>query len=158
MDRPKNKKKLDENIERYKEAGDFTKNEKIEFLSELTGMFPMALVLPEDVKGVLSKNCIPPISEFDKSLGTCWGIPRNMNLRKSKNNKWFAIIDLIDSNNKITKIRYWGVDQKTIRDQIPLNEVYVLKPQYSDSWGFSTRGPVDKSWCRMTLNTEEKNK
>ena len=78
-----------------------------------------------------------------------------MNLRKSKNGKWFAVIDLIDSNNKITKIRYWGVDQKTIRDQIPLNEVYVLKPQYSDSWGFSTRGPVDKSWCRMTTNTEE---
>jgi DNA polymerase III alpha subunit len=153
LDRPKNKKKLDENIERYKEAGDFTNNEKIEFLTELTGMFPMSLVLPEEIEKLLERSCVPPISEFDPALGRCWGIPRHMNLRKSKTGKWFAVIDLIDSNNVVTKIRYWGVDQKTIRDEIPLNEVYVIKPQYSDGWGFSTRGHVDKSWCRMTTNT-----
>jgi len=155
VDRPKNKKKLDENIEAYKEAGDFTKDEKVEFLSELTGIFPMSLVVPEHVKASLDKYYVPPISEFDPELGACWGIPRNVNLRKSKSGKWFAVIDLIDSNSKLTKIRYWGVNKDTIRDEILLNEVYVIKPQYSDGWGFSTRGHVDKAWRRMTTNRED---
>ena len=115
----------------------------------------MSLVLSEDVKSSLKKYCVPPISEFDADLGVCWGIPRSLNLRKSKNGKWFAIINLIDSNNKLTKIRYWGVNKDTIRDNILLNEVYVIKPQYSDGWGFSTRGHVDRTWKRMTTNKEQ---
>ena len=155
MDRPKNKKKLDENIERYKEAGDFTKDEKVEFLSELTGIFPLSMVCPEDLVSSFLKRGIPPISDYDSDLQYCWAIPRNINLRKAKSGKWFAVIDLIDSNSKLTKIRYWGVNKDTIRDQILLNEVYVIKPQYSEGWGFSTRGHVDKAWCRMTTNREE---
>jgi DNA polymerase-3 subunit alpha len=154
QDRPKNRKKLTENIERYAEAGDFSKDEKIEFLTELTGIFPMSLVVPPDVQMSLEKYCVPPISEFDAELGACWGIPRNVNLRKSSNGKWFAVIDLIDSNSEVTKLRYWGVDKDTIRDEILINEVYVIKPQYSEGWGFSTRGHVDKTWKRMTINKE----
>lgn len=62
----------------------------------------MNLVAPEEVQESLAKFCVPPISEFDSVLGACWGIPRNINLRKSKNGKWFAVIDLIDSNSKLT--------------------------------------------------------
>ena len=69
--------------------------------------------------------------------------------------KWFAVIDLIDSNSKLTKLRYWGVNKDTIRDEILLNEVYIIKPQYSDGWGFSTRGHVDRTWKRMTTNKED---
>jgi len=155
VDRPKNHKKLAENIEGYKEAGDFSLNDKVEFLTELTGIFPMNLVVPEEVRQSMEKFCVPPISEFDSALGACWGIPRNLNLRKSKNGKWFAVIDLIDSNSKLTKLRYWGVNKDTIRDEILLNEVYIIKPQYSDGWGFSTRGHVDRSWKRMTTNKEQ---
>ena len=81
----------------------------------------MSLVAPEEVKSSLEKYCVPPISEFDAALGACWGIPRNINLRKSKNGKWFAVIDLIDSNSKLTKLRYWGVDKDKIHQQILLN-------------------------------------
>lgn len=155
MDRPKNRKKFAENLERYKEAGDFSKNDRVEFLSELTGIFPLSLVAPQEVQDSLKRFCVPPISEFDPEIGACWGIPRNLNLRKSKNGKWFAVIDLIDSNSKLTKLRYWGVNKDTIRDEILLNEVYVIKPQFSEGWGFSTRGYVDRAWKRMTLNREE---
>jgi DNA polymerase III subunit alpha len=155
MDRPKNRKKFAENLERYKEAGDFSKNDRVEFLSELTGIFPLSLVASQEVQDSLKRFCVPPISEFDAEIGACWGIPRNLNLRKSKNGKWFAVIDLIDSNSKLTKLRYWGVNKDTIRDEILLNEVYVIKPQFSEGWGFSTRGHVDRAWKRMTLNREE---
>ena len=115
----------------------------------------MELVVDHKIQARLDELYVPPISEYDPQLGACWGIPRNVNLRKSKNGKWFAVIDLIDSNSKLTKIRYWGVNKDTIRDEILLNEVYVIKPQYSEGWGFSTRGHVDKAWKRMTTNREQ---
>ena len=153
--RPKNAKKLAENIESHKDLGDFSKDVKIENLTEITGVFPISMVYDDITKMKLESRYIPPISEFDADLGACWGIPRNVNTRKSKNKKWFAIIDLIDSNNVLTKVRIWNVDYEKIKKQIVLNEVYVIKPNYSDGWGFSTRGHVDMSWCRMTTHMED---
>ena len=153
--RPKNAKKLLAHIEEHKDKGDFSKDRRIENLTEITGIFPISMVYDEITQMKLEARCIPPISEFDADLGACWGIPRNVNVRKSKNKKWFAIIDLIDSNNVLTKVRIWNVDYEKIRQQIVLNEVYAIKPNYSDGWGFSTRGHVDSSWCRMTIHTED---
>ena len=153
--RPKTPKKLLAHIEEYKDKGDFSKDRRIENLTEITGIFPISMVYDDITKMKLEARYIPPISEFDADLGACWGIPRNVNVRKSKNKKWFAIIDLIDSNNVLTKVRIWNVDYEKIRQQIVLNEVYALKPNYSDGWGFSTRGHVDSSWCRMTIHMEE---
>ena len=144
QDRPKNLKKLAENIETYKEAGDFSLDDKVEFLTELTGIFPMGMVLTESLKDKIESRFIPAISDYDQSLGACWAIPRNVNARKSKNGKWFYVVDVIDSNNVITKIRCWGVDRE--RDIIYINRPYVIKPKYSDGWGFSTYGAVDKLW------------
>ena len=144
VDRPKSLKKLAENIETYKEAGDFCLNDRIEFLTELTGTFPMSMVITDEVLDKLSKRYVPPISEFDPDLGVCWGIPRNVNARKTKNGKWFYVIDVIDSNNIITKIRCWGIKRET--DEIYLNRPYIIKPKYNDNWGFSTFGRVDNLW------------
>jgi len=155
QNRPKNPKKLLAHIEEHKDKGDFSKDRRIENLTEITGIFPINMVYDEVTKMKLEARYIPPISEFDPDLGACWGIPRNVNVRKSKNKKWFAIIDLIDSNNVLTKVRIWNVDYEKIKKQIVLNEVYAIKPNYSDGWGFSTRGHVDSTWCRMTIHTEE---
>ena len=155
QNRPKNPKKFLAQIEEYKDKGDFSKDRRIENLTEITGIFPISMVYDDVTKMKLEARCIPPISEFDPDLGACWGIPRNVNVRKSKNKKWFAIIDLIDSNNVLTKVRIWNVDYEKIKKQIVLNEVYAIKPNYSDGWGFSTRGHVDSTWCRMTIHTEE---
>jgi DNA polymerase-3 subunit alpha len=144
VDRPKSLKKLAENIETYKEAGEFSLNDKVEFLTELTGTFPMSMVITAEVLDKLEKRFIPPISEFDADLGVCWGIPRKVNARKSKNGKWFYVVDVIDSNNVITKIRCWGVRRD--KDEIYLNRPYVIKPKYQDNWGFSTFGAVDNLW------------
>jgi len=155
QNRPKNPKKLLAHIEEHKDKADFSKDRRIENLTEITGIFPINMVYDEITKMKLEARFIPPISEFDADLGACWGIPRNVNVRKSKNKKWFAIVDLIDSNNVLTKVRIWNVDYEKIKKQIVLNEVYAIKPNYSDGWGFSTRGHVDRTWCRMTVHTEE---
>jgi DNA polymerase-3 subunit alpha len=155
QNRPKNPKKFLAQIEEHKDKGDFSKDRRIENLTEITGIFPINMVYDKITKMKLESRFIPPISEFDADLGACWGIPRNINVRKSKNKKWFAIIDLIDSNNVLTKVRIWNINHEKIKSQIVLNEVYAIKPNYSDGWGFSTRGHVDNTWCRMTIHMEE---
>ena len=45
VDRPKNLKKLAENMELYRPEGDFSEMDIIQFKSDLTGVFPMNLVI-----------------------------------------------------------------------------------------------------------------
>ena len=71
-DRPKNKKKFHENIQKYKSEPDFTEEQKIENLVSLTGIFPFDIVVDKKVRERIKANCVPPISLFDKDLLFCW--------------------------------------------------------------------------------------
>ena len=144
VDKPKTKKKLLENIETYRAEKNFSEEERISSLTSLTGIFPFHLVLPQEVQDGLRRNCIPPISEFDKDLGIGWLIPREVTKRKTKTGKPFYVVTAIDGNSETTRIRCWGVDPE--KDVLHLNRPYIIKPQYNDAWGFSTRGPVGKCW------------
>jgi DNA polymerase III alpha subunit len=148
VDKPKNKKKLGENIESYRPEGSFTNSERIQNIQTLTGIYPINMVLNDRAKGIIDNYMVPPISEYDADLGAAWCIPIRVNQKKSKNGKWFYIIDVIDSNSEMTKIRCWGVNPS--KDHIFLNKPYVLKyPKYNETWGFSTYGAVDKKWMMI---------
>jgi DNA polymerase-3 subunit alpha len=144
VDRPRNIKKLAENIDKYKTEGSFTEEERIEFIADLTGIFPMSMVLTEDVHRRLNELCVPAISEFDPDLMICWCIPRSVTLKKTRNGKSFYVVEVIDSNSVTTRIRCWSVNKD--KDKIYLNRPYMIKPRYNDQWGFSTYGRVDNSW------------
>ena len=144
VDKPKNKKKLNENIETYRGEKSFSEEERIAFLTELTGVFPFNLVVPPEIVQGLRRNCIPPISEFDLDLMVGWLVPREVVKRKTKTGKPYYIVVAIDSNSETTKIRCWGVDPE--KDKIHINRPYIIRPKYNETWGFSTRGPVGKSW------------
>ncbi len=135
--RPRKEKNLIENIEKYKDEGDFTNYEKIEHLSSLTGAFPLSLVMDDDVMSRLSELHIPPISEFDVDLGAAWFIPRKVNVKRTKNGKEYYILEVIDSNNVLTTIKCWGVNSK--KDKIAVNRPYMGRLEYDEQWGFSTR-------------------
>ena len=137
VDRPKTKKKLHENIELYRPEGDFTEEEIIQFKTELTGVFPMNLVISPETIEELKKKYIPPISEFDESLELCWFIPRKVIPKKTKKGKDYWILEVIDSNNETEKIRCWGIDPK--KDQIHINRPYMSRLKFDPKWGFSTR-------------------
>ena len=112
----------------------------------------------------------PPISDFDPACPSGhFAVPRNINFRKSKSGKWFAIIELIDTNNILTKIRIWNIKPKEVEEEVIVNELYQIKnAQYSDSWGYSQRGLrlwvkeeeewIDKgpNWIRKTTNANTK--
>jgi DNA polymerase-3 subunit alpha len=136
VDRPKNLKKLGENIDLYRPEGDFSEEEIIQFKSELTGVFPINLVISPDTVQRLQDKYIPPISEFDEDLQVCWFIPRKIVPKKTKNGKAYWILEVIDSNNQLTKIRCWGIRPE--KDRVHLNRPYMAKLKYDQNWGFST--------------------
>ena len=137
VDRPKSLKKLANNMKTYAPEGDFTEEEIIQFKTELTGVFPLNLVISEQTIKKLDNKGVPPISEFDPDLLLCWFIPRKIVAKKTKNGKLYWIVEVIDSNNQSTKIRCWGV--KPEKDRIYLNRPYMARLQHSEQWGFSTR-------------------
>ena len=136
-DRPRKLKDLAVNIAAYKEEGDFSTAERIQYLTDLTGIFPINLVMKDKTLSDLNDAGVPPISEYDPELKAVWFIPRKVNVRKTKNDKSYYVIEAVDLNNMITQIRCWGANPE--RDHIQINRPYVATLQYNDQWGFSTR-------------------
>ena len=135
-DRPRKLKNLEENIVTYAAEGDFTEEEKLEYLVNLTGVFPINSVITDVVRNKLDELYIPPISEYDAELGVTWFIPRECKLKKSKNGKNFYVVKVIDDNNETNTIRCWAVDPK--RDVVHINRPYMARLNYDPNWGFST--------------------
>ena len=136
VDRPKSEKKLKDNIETYTPEADFTDLEKIEYLSSLTGVFPLDMVITGTVLDRLDYYKVPPIAEWDNDLGVAWFIPREIISKKTKNGKDYWILRTIDSTSTQTDIKCWGVRKK---DKIHINRPYMAKLDYDEQWGFSTR-------------------
>ena len=137
VDRVYNRKKFLENIEQYKEEGDFTTEEEIDNLTTLTGIFPMHLVMTDAVRTKLENYYVPPISDYDPELGLVWFIPREIIRKKTKNGKPYWIVAVIDSNSVLTKFRCWGIVEG--KDRIHLNRPYMGRLDLDPAWGFSTR-------------------
>jgi len=137
VDRPKTLKKLAANMETYRPEGDFTEEEIIQFKTDLTGIFPINLVISTETVEKLQEKFVPPISEFDPELQLCWFIPRKITPRKTKNGKLYWILEVIDSNNELTRIRCWGVRPE--KDSVHMNRPYMSRLEYDPNWGFSTR-------------------
>ena len=136
-DRPRKLKNLEDNIRLYAPEGEFTEEEKLQYLVDLTGVFPLNLVVDEHVQRRLDELHVPPISEFDEGLQVVWFIPREIVKKKTKNGKDFYIVKVIDSNSEQRSIKCWGV--KPEKDKIYLNRPYMAKLDWSLQWGFSTR-------------------
>ena len=145
VDKPKNKKKLGENIEKYRDEGSFTKAETINHLQALTGIYPINMVVPVKAYKFFEMQGINPLSEYDPDLGKAWCIPTEVITRKTKTGKPYYQVMVIDSNMKTQKINCWGVDPNS--DFIYTHRLYVLEwPQYNATWGFSTRGGLSRNW------------
>ena len=137
QNRPKNKKKMQENIQEWFEEGEFSREEKIENISNLTGIFPFDLVLSRDVRSAIQRYHVPALGDWDPELGAAWFIPREKIAKKTKNGKPYWILKVIDNTSTVNTIRVWGVDPN--RDLLHLNRPYGAKLQHSEDWGFSLR-------------------
>jgi len=137
VDRPRKEQNLIDNIGLYSPEGDFSDEEKIGYLVELTGVFPFNKVMKPEIYNQLSEASIPAIANYDPRLCECvWFIPRRVVPKKTKNGKPYWIIEVVDDTNALTKIRCWGVKD---HDRIHVNKPYMAKLEYNEKWGFSTR-------------------
>ena len=136
VDRPRNEKKFLENLEKYRPEGEFSEAEKIAFVTDLTGHFPINRVVSPDLMLKLEEKMIPPLGEYDPELRFAWFIPRNIEVKKTKQGKTYWIVDVIDSTNTNNKIRCWSVKES---DSLLINKPYIAKLSYDEQWGFSTR-------------------
>ena len=110
----------------------------IQYQVDLTGVFPFDLVLSERVRQRLEERFVPPLGEYDPDLQVAWFVPRKIIARKTKNGKTYWIAEAIDSSNKTTKIKCWGVRPER-GDNVQINRPYMAKLDYDPKWGFSTR-------------------
>jgi DNA polymerase-3 subunit alpha len=138
QDRPKSLKRMRENIELYSPEKDFSREEKIDYVSSLTGLFPFELVMTENILESIDRWKVPPIAKWDKKLGVAWFIPRERISKKTKNGKTYWILKVIDDTSTMTTIRCWGIKDHD-RGIIQLNRPYAAKLDHNEDWGFSTR-------------------
>ncbi len=136
VDRARKLPKFLENIETYRPEGDFTEEEKIVFLTDLTGMFPLNRVMSLKLMNSLDDRGIKPIAEYDPELMFVWFIPRKIVKKKTATGKDYWVVEVIDSTNTLTNIKCWGIKES---DQIQRNRPYMAKLDYDENWGFSTR-------------------
>lgn len=147
LERPKKQVDLDELIknEVYREEGSFTNAERVAYISDLTSVFPIDMVLTDEIKHDLEQLGFPPLGEYDKYLNYHWGIPRevrNRTTRKSGRKYWDVYIT--DSTFQLTRIRCWNIKGCEKPD---LNRPYIIANlEYDETWGFSTpwKYPIDK--------------
>ena len=135
-ERPRKEKNLIENISKFSDVGNFSPEEKLEYLIDLTGLFPFDLVMSSEIKQRLEDKYVPPISEYDPDLGVAWFIPRKVIPKKTKFGKDWWLVEVIDENSTVTAIKCWGVRST---DVIHLNRPYMAKLECDPVWGFSTR-------------------
>lgn len=138
VDRPRTKEKLNENISLYAPEGDFSQDEKISNLTDLTGVYPLNLIVSEKTLKYLEDKFIPPLGEFDQELGLCWFIIKGFEQKKTQKGKDYVVLDCIDSTNIVTKIKCWTFNPT--KDKIHMHKPMIGKIDYSEQWGMSIRG------------------
>ena len=143
VERPRKLKNLEEQVETQgkfleEEGGvDFSTEDRINNLVNLTGMYPMHLAMKDETAIRLREKYIPPISEYDPELSpVVWFIPRKIIPRKTKNNKDYWIVEVTDENNVLTTIKCWGIKDT---DVLQRDKPYMASLEHNDQWGFSTR-------------------
>lgn len=143
VDRPRKPDNLIENIKAYVSEGEFSQNEKILNILELTGVYPVSMIMSPDIQRRLNEKMIPPLGEYDPELGICWFIAKGVEKKKTKKGKDYLVVEAIDETNTVTKIKCWSYDPK--KDTILLNHPYVARLDYQEDWGYSTRS-INKSF------------
>lgn len=128
-------------------SGNFNKFETINNTVEITGVYPVELVATKNLLQMLENKAIPPISEYDPELQAMWLIPREVIHKKTGKGKDYYIVKCTDINSTFQEIKVWGVD--ITKDLVYTDRIYVVKPNYDETWGFSTNGGLSR-WRLMS--------
>jgi len=136
FERPKTRKAFLDNIEQFKNESEYTENEKINNIVDLTGVFPLSMVVDEKVIRRIEAKGVPSITNFDTDLMVCWFIPRSSEIKQTKNGRDYMILNVLDDTCKLTSIKCWGY---SVKEKVYMNRPYIGKLAYDEQWGFSVK-------------------
>jgi hypothetical protein len=152
VDRPKTLKKFKENLELYKPEGDFTDEEQIENITQLTGAYPVHLVMNHEILAKLANKDIKPIGEKKEEADEgvveevaeygdrlVWFIPRSKEIVTGKKGRPYWTITVIDNTNSLTNIKCFGVRES---DVIHMNRPYLAQVN-KNQFGYSIKNFKD---------------
>lgn len=137
-ERPKTLQDLSEAIEAFKDEGQFTDAEVILNKLELTGIFPLDLVVSEETKAFLDAKKIPSLGSVTKRNSPyAWFVPLSCETRYTKEKKKpYYVLKVTDSSGKTSTFRVWGVVSST--QWIRPFKLYLAKDVSCDpKWGYS---------------------
>lgn len=132
-DRPKTLKAFNDNIEKYKDEGDFTLDEKIDFTITLTGTYPFDLVVDSKTLNTLKKCDVNQISDYDYENPFVWFLVMDKSEKTTRNGKKYFVLTVTDLTNKPVDIKCWHETAS-----ITKHGVYLAKLN-CDDWGFSSK-------------------
>lgn len=147
FDRKSKKKTFDDFIKETEEFGEFTKKETLENKVELTGVYPIELIVEKNLLLKLADKGVPPVSEFDPDLQVAWLVPREIVAKKTGKGKDYYIVKCTDINSGLQEIKCWGVNAE--KDILYTDRVYAVRLSLDDVWGFSTNGGLS-NWRLLT--------
>lgn len=140
VNKPANEQELADSIEAFKDVEEFTRDERIQFKKELTGLFPVEMVVsPKTVRDLYLVDC-PPAGEYEAGVHeNIWFIPTSIEIKTSAKGKKFMVIKTIDSSYKTSIIRVWNIYDSE-HGVVQPNKLYIAHPNYNEKFGFSLFG------------------
>jgi DNA polymerase-3 subunit alpha len=147
VSKPKNEKQFNEFLqnEDLMNLPDFTDDEKIMHMYELTKNYPIMSVLSEEMLQEFEEEDIYPISEYEEDA-LHWFVAVSKEDAKTKYGKVYWKINAIDSSFQMVKINVWSCSE---RDTLHLNRAYIVNGlEFDEKWGYSTgfKAPFYKNY------------
>jgi len=126
---------LEQEIEKFSDVEDWTRNEKIMMQQELTStadtnlMFPIELVSKLREKQIQKLHDIPPDEE-----GIGWFCVSDVQIAKTKTGKSYLKLKAVDDSSRSVNLKVWGELKKPVE---PFT-IWMAQAHNDPQWGFST--------------------
>jgi DNA polymerase III alpha subunit len=131
---------FDRLLEETRDIEDWTKLEKVEFLEELIGDIDIGMFINDELMKLFEKKNVPSINSFnaeeDEKQSICWLVVANIEWKKTKNKKDYALLTVMGDDGRNFKVYCWGAN----KDKSTLKQygIYLAELEKSD-FGFATR-------------------
>ncbi|NJN98548.1 MAG: hypothetical protein HC875_32900, partial [Anaerolineales bacterium] len=137
-ERPKTLKKFHENIEKFKNEKDFSQEEKFQFFIELSGYYPIDLIITENHRKKLEKVKIPSITQRGSNQ-FYWFVIKDIIEKTTAKGKRYLELKITDDSNQELLVRCWNTDNEHM---LYKHRLYVATLDFDERYGFSTRNIV----------------
>jgi len=142
-DKPSSENMLEKNIKEYSGEEEFGRNEYIETITDLTGVYPLGKVLTQDVLQQLKGHSVPPLGMMHPNpqkgaKNLCWFIIKDKEMRETNNRgRKYWVIRVTDTTNETNSIKIWNASYS---DPVNKHHPYMANLDYDPNWGYSMKG------------------